>query len=184
MKDYLKRLSGHGSRATRTEGGQSALPPLRRGRRTVLPQLMRAVARALDSALENRDLSGLLMQQATLRESSREGAARRTLMPPDVLARLDGIDEAEPRKYKLKCFRVRAGFQLAARRQADRDSGQYKESECTARHHSRVRALEKVARLTGVLEEAPTEERVPPPPPREGPRVRTEYADVSIVMRV
>ena len=69
-----------------------------------------------------------------------------------------------------------AGQHLAYHRQQDRETGKYSEAVCTTRHHSRVRAAEKVAYDIGILQEIPKDQRPPQPPPRQGPKVPTEYA--------
>ena len=94
LVEYLERVSGYDSGATRQGVGRSVLPPLRREPRKVLPRLLRAVAQALEAAQANRDLSGLLMQRRTLSRNPEGDGDRRAFLPPDVLARLDMVEES------------------------------------------------------------------------------------------
>ena len=117
-----------------------------------------------------------MCEQAVEQEGSTRVSSRRALIPDNVLAMIDALDEPDPIKYEIKKSRIRAGQHLAYRRQQDRDSGNYSEAKCTARHHSRVRAAEKVVYDMKILEDIPKEQRPPQPPPRQGPKVETPYA--------
>ena len=137
---------------------------------------MRVVTRALASAEMNHLIAEMLSEQAVEKEGSIRASSGRTLIPVDVLGMIDALEEPDPINYEIKKFRIRAGQHLAYRRQQDRESKKYSEAKCTVRHHSRVRAAEKVVYDMKILEEVPKEQRPPQPPPRQGPKVKTPYA--------
>ena len=138
--------------------------------------LMRTLARALASAEMNHLVAEMLSEQAVAKEGSIRAGSGRPLIPIDVLGMIDALKEPDPIRYEIKKSRIRAGQHLAYRRQQDRGAHKYSEAQCTSRHHSRVRAAEKVAYDMGILKEIPKDQRPPQPPPRQGPKVMTEYA--------
>ena len=138
--------------------------------------LMRTITSMLASAEENRVLSALLSEQAAAKEGSTYQHSQRTVVPAEVLAQIDAIEETDQRKYNLKRFRIRASHHLAMRRQQDRESGKYLESQCTLRHRSRIRSIEYQAYQIGALEPIPKEEREVPKKRENPDEKRTAYS--------
>jgi hypothetical protein len=62
------------------------------------------------------------------------------------------------------------------RRQQDRESGKYLESQCTLRHRSRIRSIEHAAYQIGALESIPKEEREAPKKRENPDGGRTAYS--------